>query len=407
MPFIFTMIIAAAALISTVILLRKQVNLGLVMLADSIFVVLLTGIPAEKALQYAVQGAVSNNSLKLILLLFLIMMLENIMRNSGMIRNMVDNLKELMGSNRLAACFLPAVLGLLPSPGGARFSCPMVEEVTKQNTSAENKAFINYWFRHVWLDGFILYPGIILAAQLLEMSVISAFLHMLPFMAFNTVLGAVFSMPGVRKERIERTRPWTRSLREFILSLLPVIILIAVYILLLPVTDHSLEIASGGVVLALFLIKRYNWRQIWKTAKEAFPVKLVLIILGVMVFKEILLDSGAINGLPGLMDQWGVPAAVLFLVLPFIGAFTSGITVSYVSMTFPILIPLGLGTNPWYAAIAFTAGSIGCMTTPLHLCAVMSSDYFQSPLTRLLRKVAMVELPLLILISLLLYVTMR
>ena len=390
-------LLIAAALAGTVYLLRKQVNLGVVMLLDSVFIVLVARIPADKALLFAFKGAISESTVKLILILFLIMMIENIMRNTGMIRSMTDSLKELVGSNRLAAGLLPVVIGLLPSPGGARFSCPMVEEVTGDATDDANKAFINYWFRHIWLDGFILYPGVILAAELLKVSVISLFLHLIPFMLVSVLLGCVYGLRHMRKEKAVRTKPVKESLRTFIISMLPVITVISVYIILLKTTPYSLELAAGSMVIILFAVKRYSFGKIIKTMREAFPVKLVLIILGVMVFKEILLESGAIAGLSELMNTYGIPAAVLFILLPFAGGFTSGITVSYVSLTFPILIPLGLGGNLWYAAIAFTAGSVGGMTTPLHLCAVMTADYFKTSLTGLLKKIALAETPLLIL----------
>lgn len=407
MDIVLDIIITAAALAVTVYLLKKQVNLGLVMLLDSVFIVLAARIPAGSALRWAFDGVVSESTVKLILILFLIMMIENIMRNTGMIRSLTDSLKEIVGSNRLAAGMMPTVIGLLPSPGGARFSCPMVEEMAGGASDSGNKAFINYWFRHIWLDGFILYPGVILAAELLKVSVIDMFLHLIPFMLVSILLGYFFGLRGVKRVATERTRPLAESLRKFILSMLPVITVIVVYILLLNVTPYSLELASGSMVLILFAVKRYSFKEILKTAREAFPVKLVIIILGVMVFKEILLESGAIVGLSGLMKNYGIPTAVLFILLPLAGGFTSGITVSYVSLTFPILIPLGLGDSLWYAAIAFTAGSIGGMITPLHLCAVMTADFFKSPLSRLLKRIAAAEAPLLLLAIVLLILLVR
>lgn len=397
MDIAFDIIITAAALAATVYLLKKQVNLGLVMLLDSVFIVLAARMPAGRALRSAVNGALSESTVKLILILFLIMMIENIMRNTGMIRSMTDSLKEIVGSNRLAAGMMPMVIGLLPSPGGARFSCPMVEEMAGEASDDGNKAFINYWFRHIWLDGFILYPGVILAAELLKVSVISMFLHLIPFMLVSILLGYLFGLRKVERVATARTRPLAESLRIFAFSMLPVITVIAVYILLLNVTPYSLELASGSMVLILFAVKKYSFKKIVQTAKEAFPVKLVIIIVGVMIFKEILLESGAIVGLSGLMKAYGIPVTVLFILLPFAGGFTSGITVSYVSLTFPILIPLGLGDSLWYAAIAFTAGSIGGMMTPLHLCAVMTADFFKSSLSRLLKRIAAAEAPLLLL----------
>ena len=407
MIILINLLLTATALALTLLLLRKKVNLGLVMLMDSVFIAAIARIPVGKALEDALKGALSKSTIKLIVILFLIMMLENIMRNSGMIRKMVDNLKKLTGSNRLAAALLPTALGLLPSPGGARFSCPMVEEVTKENTDGMNKAFINYWFRHVWLDGFILYPGVILAAELLQVSVISMFFHLIPFMLVSVALGAVFGLTGIKKEEIVRTKPVAKSLAAFLTAMLPVIIVISVYIMLLSVTPYSLEIASGGMVAVLLLLKRYSLKKIVVTVKEAFPVKLVLIIIGVMVFKEILLDSGAITALSTMMNTYGIPLSILFVLLPFVGGVTSGITVSFVSLTFPILIPLGMNTSLWYAAIAFTAGSIGGMITPLHLCAVMTADYFKASLSGLLKRVTLAEIPLLILSIAVLFILLK
>ncbi|MEN6316951.1 MAG: DUF401 family protein [Clostridiaceae bacterium] len=398
MSILINTLLAVVALALTIFLLRKKVNLGLVMLMDSAFIALIAKIPVEKSLDYFLAGALSKSTIKLIIILFLIMMLENIMRNTGMISEIVENLKELTGGNRLASAILPATLGLLPSPGGARFSCPMVEEVTKENTSSMNKAYINYWFRHVWLDGFILYPGVILAAELMQVSVISFFMHLIPFMLVSVVIGTITGLSGVKKEEIARTKPFKKSITAFLTAMLPILIVITAYVLLIDITPYSLEIASGGVVAALLIIKRYTLKGIAKTAGEAFPVKLVIIIFGVMVFKEFVLNSGAITALSNLLNTYGIPPAVLFLLLPFAGGFTSGITVSFVSLTFPILIPLGLDKSIWYAVIAFTAGTIGNMFTPLHLCAVMTADYYHVSLSKLLRKVSFSEIPMMVLV---------
>ncbi len=390
MTTIQTVILITAAIL-TLYAMKKGVNLGLIMLADTVFIALITNMSLKNSLKYAFQGAFSEKTISLVLLLFLIMMMENIMRTTGMIKGMVGSLKELAGSNRVAAGFLPAVLGLLPSPGGARFSCPMVEEVAGNNSDASNKAFVNYWFRHIWMDGFILYPGFILAAQLVGVSVITLFMRMLPFILGNVLLGTVFGVLFIKKEKIKSGRNKAESLKEFILSMLPIIILITLYTTLLKVTPYALEISSAVVVSALLAIKKYSFSKILTTMRDAFPVKLVLIFVGVMVFKEVLFGSGVVNNLPGLMDAWRIPPVLLFMLLPFLAGFATGITINFVSMTFPLLIPLGLGHNLWYAIMAFVSGSVGAMMTPLHLCAVMSADYFKMPLGKLLLKVGYAE----------------
>lgn len=389
-------IISLIAITASFYMLKKGINVGLVMLLDSAVLVLLTQIPFKDAVKYAFFSTISLQTIKLIFAMISILVLENIMRTTGMIKTMADSLKELVGSSRTAAAFIPAVIGLLPSPGGARFSCPMVEEVTSTNSDSANKAFINYWFRHVWMDGFILYPGIILASELLGVSVIGFFIRILPFMALRVLLGYFFSLKSVKKENIRKSKPGLESLRTFITSLMPVIIVISLYMLLIRIsafniTGYSLEISVTFVVIAMFIIKKYSLGKIVSTIKSAFQAKLILIIVGVMVFKDILFATDIMNGLPGLLKAYSVPLAVLYILLPFLGGVVSGIGVTAVSMTFPLLMHIGLGSNPWYAVMAFSAGFSGCMVTPLHLCGVMTADYFKSSLGSMLKKVIIAE----------------
>lgn len=395
---IINTIIIILSIAFAVYLLRKGVNSGYIMLFGSAIVIFAAGIKPYDGLIYAFHGLVSYKTIELIIILFLIMMIENIMRTSGMIKTMVENLKMLVGSKRLAAALMPTVMGLLPSPGGARFSCPMVEEALSDSAGDEEKAFINYWFRHIWLDGFILYPGVILASSLLDVSVLTFFLYVLPFILLTGIIGAIFAFILNRKHfknsnKIQITKTSKKSYAiNFTKSVFPVVALISIYIILLPITALSLEISALAVIIGLLIYKKYDFKKIVKTAKEAFPIKLVIIILGVMVFKQVLSESGLIVQMSNFFAAYGIPSKALYLILPFLGAISSGITVSYVSITFPILIHLGMADNLWFAALAFTAGSIGGMVTPLHLCAVMTADYFKVSLGKLLTRIAKAEL---------------
>jgi len=391
-----TLFLIVAAVAATLYMMKGGVNAGLIMLADSLFVVIITRIPAGDALKFAFWGTVSYKTIKLILIMAFIMMLENIMRTTGMIKAMVDSLKEIVGNNRLATALMPAVIGLLPSPGGARFSCPMVDEVSGTNAEPATKAYINYWFRHVWMDGFILYPGVIIGAELLGVSVIDFFIRLLPFMVLSVIPGIVLGLKNVKKEPIVRTRTLGLSLKQLLVSAFPVLLIISLYIFLLniPIMDikkYSLEIASAVTVIVMFIAKKYGIKKAASTVKNAFPVKLVIIIVGVMVFIEILFGSGLMDSFINFIRDNNIPVSVLYLSLPFIGGLTSGIAVNFVSLTFPILIPLGLGENIWFAVLAFASGFIGCMVTPLHLCAVMTADYFKTDLGKMLLKVIISE----------------
>src|SRR5450756_1829515 len=117
------------------------------------------------------------------------MILERSMRDEGMLSSLAQNLKQLVGNGKAVAYLMPAVIGMLPSPGGARFSCPMVEEVAGNRSSQETKAFVNYWFRHVWQDCFFLYPSAIAASKILGLNVFQVSLPVMAFGVFHAWVG--------------------------------------------------------------------------------------------------------------------------------------------------------------------------------------------------------------------------
>lgn len=377
----------------TVYLLRKKVNIGIVMLLDSLYIVLVRQMNFNITKEAVMRGALSPKTIGLIIILYLIMMLEMIMRKKGMISDITESLKHLLKSNRMTAAVLPVVIGMLPSPGGARLSCPMVEEVAGEEAEGGVKAFVNYWFRHVWLDGFILYPGVIIGAELMGVASIQFFLHLVPFMLLAVLLGILFGSLHIKKENIEVDANRKDSLKKLLSAFFPIAFLIIFYIVLLvfKLTEHALETACLITVVMLIIWKQYHLRQVWALMKEALSFKFILIIIGVMVFREVLSASGLLGRLPEVTEQYHISKFVLFMILPFIAGFTSGIMVSAVSMAFPLLIPLGLADNTWYGAIAMVSAAIGIMISPLHLCSVMTADYFKVSVNKVLLRTMAAE----------------
>jgi uncharacterized protein len=400
-------IIITAALVTAVLLLKKRANIGIIMIVESVFLIIPADLKVSDYLMTVYNSVRSQSTLRLIIVFIFIMILENILRKSGMMKDISSSLKEIIGNNRMAAGILPVVVGLLPSPGGARFSCPMVEEAASGNSADGDLAFVNYWFRHIWMDGFILYPGIILTAELIGVSVISFFIKLLPFIFVTAATGYFTGLRKIRKVKTVGVNNRKHNLKLFLISLSPVLIVIILYMILIGITDLALEISLVSVSVSLFIIKKYTLKDIWKAIKESFPFKLILIIFGVMIFKDVLFETGLLDGLPAFLDKSGIPVYAAFLILPFAAGVSTGITVSFISMSFPILLTLGLAGNIWYSVLAFTAGYIGMMITPVHLCMVVTGEYFRNPLHKLMKKVMISEIPLALLIIVLMILLFR
>jgi hypothetical protein len=75
----------------------------------------------------------------------------------------------------------------------------------------------------------------------------------------------------------------------------------------------------------------------------------------------------------------------IVMLLPFLVGGVAGITIAFVGTTFPILISLidALGNHALllpYLMLALATGFVGVLVSPLHLCFLMSNEYFRTTL---------------------------
>ena len=70
------------------------------------------------------------------------------------IKKLVKSLRTIFSQGGTLA-LIPAVYGLMPVPGGALLSAPMIdEEGNKYHLTKDQKNFLNIWFRHIWFPIF-------------------------------------------------------------------------------------------------------------------------------------------------------------------------------------------------------------------------------------------------------------
>lgn len=190
-------ILAIFALI--IFLLRRRYNIGIVMLAGAAVLGLAFGMEPVSLAGQMGATLVNPTTLTLTAILVLIMVLESVMRRAGMLEAMTGALFHLPLNRRLVFVSIPAIIGLLPSAGGARFSAPLVAQATAGVPyRAEDRVFINYWFRHVWEFSLPLYPGLILAAHISGVPLGTIILWQWPFTVTWAVLGYwyIFKLRG-------------------------------------------------------------------------------------------------------------------------------------------------------------------------------------------------------------------
>jgi uncharacterized protein len=333
------------------------------------------------------RASMAPKSLEMTAMLVFTMIMENILRKTGTLKRMVESLSEILPDSRLIMAAMPAMIGMLPSPGGAVFSAPMVGEASAHlEIKPDQKAFINYWYRHIWEYVSPLYPGIILVSGLTHIPFRKLALANSPFALSVIFWGGLFCFTGIGPARVprEETMGKGRALWTFVFSVAP-ILLTLILVVLLGVNPVA---AMGGVTVALYLMHRYAPGKIWESLRESVSAKALFLVIGIMIFQETLRVTGALDGVSRFFAESGLPTYLVLSGLPFLAGVMTGLTIAYVGITFPILMPLMGGDMPSLGllALAFGSGFAGVMLSPVHLCLILTREYFNADMAKVYRR---------------------
>ena len=366
----FDIIKLSAVLIFIVILLRRKYRIGIVLLnASGLLALLYLMHPAKIA---ATMGAavISPITIKLTLSLTLIRVLELILRENNVLADMMEASKSLFKNRKLVIISMPMLIGMLPSLGGAYFSAPMVDESTKGlKMSQEEKGFINFWFRHPWEYVLPLYPGILLASAISGVELRTLIIVNLPYALTMLITGFFLSMKDI-KGNVESVQVSKKGFFSFI----P----IGIIILLVIVFHVELHLALSILVVGLLVFYRYRFSNIMRALRYGFALEVILLVLGVMLFKEMMDGTGAVRNLGEFFMSKGVPLMLLLFILPFTSGFLTGITVGSVSSTFPLILHMLHGSPIGAVSFAFASAFLGVLLSPVHVCLILTREYFNA-----------------------------
>jgi integral membrane protein (TIGR00529 family) len=251
--------------------------------------------------------------------------------------------------------------------------------------SQEQKAFSNFWFRHIMEFVAPVYTAIIMLSQLSGLP-ISLILRTLLPIALITMLSAV----PVAFYRTKRTPVKASDMigsrrnafRDLLISFSP---LVAVLVMVI-VFGLSPIAAIIPVILVLGAIFRPPFKVMKKMLIKMLNANIILMVLGIMFYKEVLTATGGISALAKAFSDMGLPKLAMIMLLPFAGGVLTGLSSPTIALTLPILISM-YGTSaitPQVAALAYTGCNIGMNLTPTHLCLVLTADYFKVDMLKLI-----------------------
>ncbi|MCX7795962.1 MAG: DUF401 family protein [bacterium] len=386
------------AFIVVVFLLLRKVKLGYCLLFGSLVLGLLFGIQFSDYFRFTLLAFKDPSNQRLIITLATILILANVMGETKQLERIVSLARNVIKNPKIIITAMPALIGFLPIPGGALFSAPLVEKTDIDlEINPSMRSFINYWFRHVWEYFFPLYPEVVLATALTGIEMSKFILIQIPLSITAIIIGFL-SISRLKLSIKVVEDPNDNEWKILVLYVLP--ILVPIILILIGVTSW-LSILIG-VIISL-LIDRENSFKVLKKVLLKFPWDVILNVVGVIVFKSFVENTGGIPQMVHFFTQHNFPLILITTTAPFLVGLFSGMGIVPIGITFPLILPLTNATNFHSTVIlAFACGFMGVMLSPAHLCFVVSNQYFDADI-REVYKLLIIPVLSIILVALILY----
>ncbi len=399
-----------AAFSAIMYLSRKKVSLAWTMFNATAIIALTSGLGFSKSWAIIYGSLIDTTTLELVAAVIAIGVFSIAMKELSLLDRTVAGLTDFLGNIKAAIMTVPALIGSLPVLGGAVLSAPLVDKLGDSLAmEPDQKAAANLAFRHGMFFIFPFSPGLIMASKLSGFTVQRLISWFWPMSV--AIWGAGYlsllrkaspvedENPGGQEgtnshleeqgEAAPITRPDTKRFSGFVqfarhgspLFLALVLGMAAglpVWISLTAGTALALILGlidGKPLPKAQTLVKGANWSQ-------------AVAMLWIMVFKGLVSVSPVFPALVTEASNRGISRVLVALVLPLILGFVSASQSSTVAVFLPILVPAAESefTRMAYTSVIYGSSFLSYFFSPLHLCQVLTCEYFKVDLFNVYRR---------------------
>ncbi|MFW6064195.1 MAG: DUF401 family protein [Candidatus Natronoplasma sp.] len=371
-------IISGFIILATLIYLK--VDFGKAIMVATLILLLLSE-PSLQGLSWITEITLESDTLSLIAIITQIAFLGYLYKDSKQVMRMIKELRAALPDRRMVIGSIPALFGLMPMPGGALVSAPMIDDEGDQlNLGGTEKTFLNWWFRHIWFTVYPLSLGLIFASRFSGVNIYKIALFHVPIFISQIIIGSVWGL-----KKIDVINHVESEVNPFFLiyELLPIIVALSLNIVLgLP---FYITLFLAIVVIFLQNQKRYTLSDLPSKFKEGFSVDLLLAAYGIMLFKGIIERLDALEpAVQGLQSH--VPLLIVIVVTAFIIGSLFGHLPGAIGVGFPVLLQLVPIINVRVVSLLFLFTFLGYYVSPIHLCIILTVEYFKIDLKSFYRR---------------------
>ena len=340
------------------------------------------GISVADGLAAILRACTSWSTLQLILVMYIITFLQKMMGERKAIDRAQKGLSSLFNNRWVNCAAAPIFIGMLPTPNAAFIAGDIVKGSAEGYMTRDEMAVTTTYFRHVSESFMPTYSSIILAIGLAGITAGEFVVGMLPVVACVISAGCFFFLCGkVPMTAGVASRDKKRDLGEIFLGLWPILTIILMVVAL------KMQIyTSAALILILYaLIHKFSLSELLPYFRSSLQFKLYLNTFAVMILKEFLTVSGAINALPDFFAGLPIPSFVVFLLIFFFGSIVSGST-TIIGLCLPVAMATVPGAGLPLVCLLMGVTYAAMQISPTHICLTLTAEYFGISLGTLIRR---------------------
>ena len=355
----------------------KRVNVVLSILAGATVLTVASGISVRSFATASIEAILDFQTINLALQVATIGMLAYCMKEAQLVNDLIAGLKTLLPT-RILIAVIPAIIGLLQMPGGALLSAPLIDkEAGDLGLTPERKVAVNITFRHIWFYVYPLAPSLVLAAGLAHINLYQLAMIQTPSFLLSVTVGYFLLIRRLRKSKIHSKNS---SYGSVLKGLSPILITVLFNMLGLPLVISVLL----GLVSCL-MIKRSAAKQAMRLLVSKYSWTPMLSVISVMILRQIIQESEVIPALQQLLKSTQVPFMSFATVLPFVIGAVSGLPIAGIGISIPLVVSLFGGARPPMISMVVLSTYAGYYVSLLHLCLVLSNQYYQAKIQEVYR----------------------
>jgi uncharacterized protein len=406
---ILTLIVSMGVIL---FLVSKKVNIGYSLVTGAVILALLNKRGIVYILRTFFITLGEETTYTLAITIGLISVLGYVMQKYQILDRMISALESMLRSTKATILIAPALIGTLLVTGGALMSCPVVDTLgDRLGIPKHKRAAINQIFRHALFFIFPLSPSLILASKLGDIAIWDFIKLQFPMAIALYVFGFVFYLRGYKEPDIPKTdaKTYIKSVGNFLVYASPILVSIfGVLILNLPFYISLLAGLAFSIVINIFdkgRDEKYDTKEpIYKTLYKGLKPSMMIAMVGIMMFKNVVNDIDEIYIQLNNLLEAGMPVELLIMIGCLLISLPLATTQPSIAILYPMLLPLAPNYDAklGYAMFIYTSAFVVYFISPLHMCQVLTVEYFEVKLKNLYKNYIYI-LPLTYLVMVVIY----